>query len=201
MISITPVRLTLIVAAAFSLVACSGVDDDQSQAEVAAVPQTVTDNPKLQGTAVTASGTHSSPIKFRYEIQGTPVVGQPVSINLFVSSPATDAPINLFFRVNDASSMMFPASQAKQMTFNAESASTGSKEHAAPQQITVIPQREGRLYLVVSAEVAAAGGSMISTTSIPIQVGSAPPELESSGELIETADGETVVSMPAQESD
>ena len=86
------------------------------------------------------------------------------------------------------------------MTFSAESLKTSSQGTSVPQQITVIPQREGRLYLVVSAEVESARGTLLSTTSIPIQVGTAPPELESAGELVETEDGETVVSMPATES-
>jgi len=72
------------------------------------------------------------------------------------------------------------------------------REELGSQKITVVPQREGRLYLNVSAEVDTDNGMMIRTTSIPIQVGSAPPELKVNGELLETDDGEVVVSMPAE---
>jgi len=138
----------------------------------------------------------SAPINFRYVVQGTPVVGQPVSIDVFVSSSVTDAPINLYYRVNDASSMSFPESQAKRTEL-----AIGPDDKLRAQQITVIPQREGRLYLNVSAEIETATGTMLKTMSIPIQVGSAPPELNTNGELIKTEEGETVVSMPASQSE
>ena len=141
-------------------------------------------------------GKPSAPINFRYEVLGTPIVGQPVSINIFVSSSVVDAPITLLYRVTDASSMVFPESQALRAEFTMEAPG----DEPRSQQITVVPQREGRLYLNVSAEIATADGTMLKSTSIPIQVGSAPPELETNGELVETPEGETVISMPANQS-
>ena len=38
---------------------------------------------------------------------------------------------------------------------------------------------------------------MMKTQAIPIQVGAAPRDLESAGELKETEDGDTVVSLPS----
>jgi hypothetical protein len=72
------------------------------------------------------------------------------------------------------------------------------------QQVAVVPQREGRLYINVSAEVETAGGTIIKSMAIPIQVGNAPvqPQLKQpqlNGELKEGPDGETVISMPAQQ--
>jgi len=40
---------------------------------------------------------------------------------------------------------------------------------------------------------------MIKSMAIPIQVGSAPSQPQINGELIEGPDGETVISMPAQQ--
>ena len=65
--------------------------------------------------------------------------------------------------------------------------------------MTVIPQREGRLYVNVSAEVQTPGGMMIKSMAIPIQVGNAPKKPQINGELVEGPDGETVISMPAKE--
>jgi hypothetical protein len=176
------------------LSACSN-SSDPAATQQASVPASASDKPAAAIPTGISPGKPSAPISFRYAVQGTPVVGQPVAIDVFVSSSVSDAPIELFYRVNDASSMSFPESQAKR----AELAIVpGDKPRA--QQITVVPQREGRLYLNVSAEIETATGTMIKTTSIPIQVGSAPPELETNGALIETEEGETVVSMPASQS-
>ena len=183
--------LLLMAAGALSfLSACGKSGDSNDTATVAAGSKT-----ESNAIATTSPGKPSAPISFRYEVQGTPIVGQPVAINIIVASSVTDLPINLFYRVNDASSMLFPESQAQQTKFVAE-----AQDRPRELQITVIPQREGRLYLNVSAEIEAADGTLLKTTSIPIQVGSAPPELKVNGELLETDEGETVISMPAEQS-
>jgi hypothetical protein len=191
-------RHTGLLIAASTLVfitSCSNGSDPAATRQESA-PASASDKPASAAPTGISPGKPSAPINFRYVVQGTPVVGQPVSIDVFVSSSVTDAPINLYYRVNDASSMSFPESQAKR----AELAIVPDDKPRA-QQITVIPQREGRLYLNVSAEIETATGTMLKTTSIPIQVGSAPPELETNGALIETEEGETVVSMPASQSE
>jgi hypothetical protein len=175
--------------------ACSNSSDPAATQQKSA-PASASDKQATTMPTGSSPGKPSAPINFRYAVQGTPVVGQPVAINIFVTSSVTDAPINLYYRVNDASSMSFPASQALRTEFTV---APGDQPRA--QQITVIPQREGRLYLNVSAEIETATGTMLKTTSIPIQVGSAPPELETNGALIETEEGETVLSMPASQSD
>jgi hypothetical protein len=177
------------------LSACSNSSDPAATQQESA-PASASDKPAATLPTGSSPGKPSAPINFRYAVQGTPVVGQPVAINIFVTSSVTDAPINLYYRVNDASSMSFPASQALRTEFTV---APGDQPRA--QQVTVIPQREGRLYLNVSAEIETATGTMLKTTSIPIQVGSAPPELETNGALIETEEGETVLSMPASQSD
>lgn len=144
-------------------------------------------------TSATSIGKRSAPISFRYEIEGKAIVGQPVVVKIFVASSVTDVPISVVYRVHDASSMLFPDSQIERRVF-----APAESDELRSQKVTVIPQREGRLYLNVSAEIETANGMMIKTTSIPIQVGSAPPELEVNGKLVETADGEVVVSMPAE---
>ena len=181
--------LVIAVGALAFLTACGDSNKESAaQQPVAAV--------SVKPTASSSPGKPSAPINFRYEVLGTPIVGQPVSINVFVTSSVTDAPITLLYRVNDASSMLFPEPQALRAEFTM--AAPGDEPRS--QQITVVPQREGRLYLNVSAEIATADGTMLKSTSIPIQVGSAPPELEINGELVETPEGETVISMPANQS-
>lgn len=178
-----------------TLAACGDASDSEATQQVTA-PVAASDKTATSAPVSQSPGKPSAPINFRYEVQGTPIVGQPLSIDVFVTSSVTDAPINLYYRVNDASSMMFPASQALRAEFK-----VAPGDEPRVQQITVIPQREGRLYLNVSAEIETARGTMLKTTSIPVQVGSAPPELKTDGELIETGEGETVISLPAKQND
>jgi len=139
-------------------------------------------------------GKITAPISISYEIVGTPIVGQPVSINLQISSPLDDRTITVFYRVNEIGSLTFPESQLETITILPLDAVTSRS-----QQVTVVPQREGRLYLVVSAEIETDGGTMIRSMSIPIQVGSAPRVPTLNGELVEGPDGEVGISMPAKE--
>ena len=67
------------------------------------------------------------------------------------------------------------------------------------QQVGVVPQREGRVYLNVSAEVDTPGGIKIRSMAIPIRVGKAPEAATPHGEVMQAPDGETVISMPAEE--
>ncbi len=74
-----------------------------------------------------------------------------------------------------------------------------SDEVAASQQITVVPQREGRLYLNVSGSIETETGPMIRATAIPIQVRRAPREQQANGEVRALPNGDTVVSMPLEQ--
>ena len=67
------------------------------------------------------------------------------------------------------------------------------------QQVTVIPMREGRLYLNVSASVETETGSMSTVTAIPIQVGDAPRELQDHGELTTDESGEAIRVLPVDD--
>lgn len=138
-------------------------------------------------------GKLSAPISFDYSIAGNPVVGQPVGINVQVSSPLQDRAITLHYRMNEAGSMTFPESQMQSAVL-APLADTDLRR----QQLTVVPQREGRLFIVVSAEIETDNGRMMKSMSIPIQVGRAPAVPSANGELVEGTDGETGVSMPSK---
>jgi hypothetical protein len=141
-----------------------------------------------------SAGKPSAPITIGYNVIGTPIVGQPVNINLEVSSSMSDRPITLNYRANDTRDLQFPQAQAQRIAL----AAFGDAGRAA-QQVTVVPQREGRLYLNVSAEVEMEGGTLVKSMAIPIQVGDAPVQQETNGELKQDEDGETVISLPAEE--
>ncbi len=180
--------------AALTLTACgseqetvSNSVDSTNRKPVAAVEKPAVEQEKSPGKI-------TAPISIEYSIVGTPIVGQPVSINLQISSPLDDRTITVFYRVNEIGSLTFPVSQLETITILPVAEVT-----SLSQQVTVVPQREGRIYLVVSAEIETDGGTMMRSMSIPIQVGNAPRVPTLNGELVEGPDGEVGISMPAKE--
>lgn len=186
--SLTAIMLLL------SLGACNESSDDASGVEPA--PAVVTSKPAAETieSGSTSPGKPSAPISMRYEILGNPVVGQPVAINVEVRSTSGNHAVTVQYSINDSSALVFQAGQVERLRVTANAEKTGSM-----QQLAVIPQREGRLYVIVSAEIQTADGAMIKSMAIPIQVGRAPAKPEINGELVEDPDGETVISMPAKE--
>ena len=128
-----------------------------------------------------------SPYSVSYRIIGTPIVGSPVTVDLRVESNQGTQPLNLEYRINDATSMVLGESQpaAVLMEFAAN-------ETAFTQQVTIVPQREGRFYLNVSASFETADGTMSTATAIPIQVGTGSRELQPHGEVQTDEDGNAV---------
>lgn len=142
----------------------------------------------------TSPGKPGAPITIAYKVLGSAVVGQPVPIELEISSSITDRPIEVSYHINDSDSMLFPESQARRMVVR-----LARGDEPAARQVTVVPQREGRLYLNILAEVETSDGMMIKTMSVPISVGAGAAAPEVNGELVEGPDGEVVLSLPAEE--
>ena len=134
------------------------------------------------------------PVRISYRIIGEPIVGQPVAIDLQFQSSLGPQPFNVSYRINDSTALEFPEAQAARATI---APSTG--EEFAAQQVTVVPMREGRLYLNVAAQVQTDTGSVSSVTAVPIQVGKAPRELLDNGTVTTDENGERIRSLPASE--
>lgn len=180
--------------AALALTACESDQDTVSNSVETNDTKPTTGVEKPAVAQAVSPGKITAPISISYEIVGTPIVGQPVSINLQISSPLDDRTITVFYRVNEIGSLTFPVSQLDTVTILPVAEVTSRS-----QQVTVVPQREGRIYLVVSAEIETDGGTMMRSMSIPIQVGNAPRVPTVNGELVEGPDGEVGISMPAKE--
>lgn len=135
-----------------------------------------------------AVGKPGAPVDISYEVIGNPIVGVPVSINVVVTS--SFGPLEVYYSINDQSALVFQDGQVERL----EIVDPGA---GSSQQLTVVPQREGRLYINVSAEVPAPMGTMIRSLAIPIKVGRAPVSLPVNGEVKQGPDGDVVVSMPA----
>ena len=174
----------LSVVATISIAACS----DASVGTGATAKPT----PAIANGVSTSPGKPSAPILIDYEVLGKPIVGLPVAINVRFSAAQDAGPVTVQYSINDASALLFQEGQVERLEIT-------DLSDTSVQQVAVVPQREGRLYINVSAEVQTPGGSMIKSMAIPIQVGSTPQQPQINGELKQGPDGETVISMPAQE--
>jgi len=138
--------------------------------------------------------TPAGPANINYRIVGTPIVGQPVTIDLQVESNVGDEAITLSYQASDATAMSFPESQLRSIAL-----AFVDEERVSAQQVTVIPNREGRLFLNVTAAVQTENGTFATVTAIPVQVGSAPRDLQENGIVTTDDAGELLREMPASE--
>jgi hypothetical protein len=180
--------------AATVLSACSGGrDQSAASAEQGAKTETpvavLTPEEKFSVT-----GKPRGPVRIDYRIIGTPVVGQPVTIDLKVESNVGDAPVTLSYGTNDSTAMSFPEAQQRTVSL-----AFVDDERTAGQQVTVIPAREGRLFLNVTAQLQTDTGSLQTVTAIPVQVGAAPRELQQNGVVTTDESGELIREMPASD--
>ena len=175
-------NLAIAAVASIGLVACGG----EETVEVATSGADASAKPSVDNYVSTVVKP-GSPYSVSYRIIGTPIVGSPVTVELQVESNQGTQPLNLEYRINDATSMVLGESQPA--TVRMEFA---ANESSFTQQVTVIPQREGRFYLNVSASFETADGTMSTVTAIPIQVGTGTRELQPHGEVQLDEDGNAV---------
>jgi len=169
----------------------SSVGDSASQVAVANSVPEVSFKP---GDASSHTVKPEGPVTIAYKIIGTPVVGQPVGIDLRVTSNLEDQEVTLNYRVNDTTAIQFAESQPAHVSLAAS-----KDDEPSLQQVQVIPLREGRVYLNVSATVENESGSISTVIAIPIQVGAVPREVQENGELMLDENGELIRSLPASE--
>ena len=127
------------------------------------------------------------PVSISYKIIGAPIIGQPVAVDLQVVSNVGAQAITLTYRVNDTTAMQFPEAQPPSVSM----AATNSAEPQT-QQVRIIPLREGRLFLNVSASVETDGGTVSTVTAIPIQVGPAVRQQQENGTVTADENGEAI---------
>ena len=137
------------------------------------------------------------PVRVDYRIIGEPIVGQPVAIDLRLTSSLGTKTLDLNYRVNDSTALQFPDSQLQRVAI--APAPSESDLSLAAQQVTVIPMREGRLFLNVAVSMETDTGSWSSVTAVPIQVGKAPRELLENGTVTTDENGELIRSLPSSE--
>ena len=186
----TRVSLAVASIAAIVLSACGGEVAEQSVVTNDSAAKVVTADASAKPSNDTYDGTVAkpgSPYSISYRIIGTPIVGSPVIVDLRVASSLGPQPVNVDFRINDASSMLFGESQPASIRMD-----MADNESSVKQQVTVIPQREGRFYLNVSASFETESGTQSTVMAVPIQVGTGGRELQEHGTVELDENGEAV---------
>jgi len=179
--------ILLSMATLFLLSACGS--DESAETSQAAASAAKTDASVVRTSEV------QSPVEITYRVIGTPIVGSPVALDLQFKSTLGATPYKVTFRVNDPTAMQMPEAQSASISI-----SPSSRNESVARQVTVIPLREGRLYLNVAAVVETESGSMQSVIAIPIQVGAATPRrLLENGTVITDENGELIRTLPAKE--
>ena len=176
--------------AVLALLAACG--SDNSAVEAASSAQGAT--PKADVLAARTSEVQS-PIQITYRIIGTPIVGSPVALDLQFKSTLGTASYKVTYRVNDPTAMQMPASQSASISI-----SPSSDNELIARQVTVVPLREGRLYLNVAAVLETETGSMQTVIAVPVQVGpAAPRQILENGTVTTDDKGELIRTLPAKE--
>jgi hypothetical protein len=195
------VEYLLIAALGLGIAACTAQDNDPSQTESVAENESTVSSPvaapavtftPAADTARTAKPT--GPVTIAYKLIGKPVIGQPLTVELHIRSSLGDAPIRVDYRITDATALTLAESQ------NAfENLATGAAEESARLQVAVVPLRQGRAYLNVSASIATDDGSLSTVTAIPIAVGESREKLRDNGKIETDADGNAVRVLESKE--
>ena len=176
---------------AVALTACSNGDEAGAPVQVAVdtgAPE-VTFEPK--GLA-REPHTPFAPVRLEYKILGKPTVGQPVAIDLKIQSNMGPQAVNVNYRITDSSALVLGEAQLPNVEVLPDPG-----ESFSSQQVIVVPQREGRLYLNVACDVKTPDGLMSTVQAIPIQVGAGTRQLEENGVVTTDENGELIRSLPA----
>jgi len=133
----------------------------------------------------------TGPVEISYRIIGAPVVGQQVAVDLRIASKIGSEPITVSYRINDETAIKLAEAQPAQVTM----LQPADAEFVA-QQVLVVPQREGRLFLNVAADVQTEGGTISTVTAVPLQVGAAPTSPTENGTVTTDENGEAIRVLP-----
>lgn len=174
----------LAAAAAITLSACGADENSADTVATNDVADPVAAKPAADAANIPTKA--SSPFTITYELIGTPIVGSPVTLNLQVASAFGATTVDISYRITDATALMLHESQPETLRAEIE-----ANEAFVEDRVTVIPQREGRVYLNVEASVPTSDGRTSTTVAIPIHVGAVDTSLVEHGELETNEEGET----------
>lgn len=184
-------NLTLSICAAVALAACGNGEVSASDAadatSTARLKNAAQETPKAEREYDGTVRKPGSPFAMSYRIVGTPIVGSPVIIDLRVDSMLGSREVTMDYRINDLAALSLHEAQPDRVRI-----APAEDDRFILQRVTVVPQREGRIYLNVSASYETEEGSASAIMAVPIQVGAGGRELQENGEVQLDEDGEAV---------
>lgn len=201
-----PLRLALFALAAIpALLACSGGDrpagaggdaKGAKAGDATARASGVADDGMV--SAVSASGKPGASVDLKFDLATKPELGKPLVVTVAVVPRAADiAQLRVVFQSNEAVEVQ----SGSEMPMQEKPADGVAVSHA----VTVVPRREGVLYLGAVALVESGAGSVARSFAIPIIVGD-PVQAEQAlaakpaqGALAKGEGGEKIISLPASE--
>ena len=174
------IAIGYLVAAAIGIGACSSGSDSTEPAAAADAPSKTNQVQQLDVKA-------GSPFAIRYEVIGTPIVGSPVALDIQVTSALGPTPLEIGIQIPDPSAMVLHTSQPEKLQTEITEA-----ERTATERVTVVPMREGRLFINISASADVEGGTISTMQSIPLHVGVVDTGPQEHGEVEITEEGEAI---------
>ena len=169
----------------------SDVSESPSTSTTSATPELASEAPQRASTITDSPGKPLPPIDFKYELLGEPTVGQPLEIRVTSSVQAELGALNV--ALSGSERMQVPAAIARfRMARTAQSV-------PMTRTISVTPLASGTLYLNVLLQADIDGRQQSRAVTIPIRVGAQSQPSETAGTLSTDAEGEPIISLPADE--
>ena len=173
----------------FAVLALAGCGEEAAApaGDVAAIDKTAVDKEKPTARWDGEVAKPGAPFRVNYRIIGTPVVGAPLSIDLRVTSALGQPAVDLSYRIPDETAMTLHEAQPADLV-----AQFADNEDFVDQRITIVPRREGRLFVNVGVSMDTETGRASTTIAIPVQVGEGGREMQEHGELGIDEEGESI---------
>lgn len=201
-----PARLAMLVLLAVpTLYGCSGADRSAADGQGAADGKSGDAAAKAAAAksdgmvaAVSATGKPGASVDLKFDIATKPELNQPLQVSVAVVPRAADiAQLRVVFQSNESVEVQSGSEMPVQ-----ERPADGVP---VPHSVTVVPRREGVLYVGAVALVESGAGSVARSFAIPIIVGD-PVQAEQAlaakpaqGALAKGEAGEKVISLPASD--
>ncbi len=156
--------------AAIALAACGGAEEPAEPSGEALTNEgaPVVNFTPESDAGIVLDGDAVTPLAIAYRVIGTPVVGQPVAIDIQVLSSLGGFPVTVSYRISDATAIELGDEQPESVMLTPD-----DEDEYASRQVTVVPLRAGRVYLNVQAGIDTRDGSLSTAMAIPLEVSEA----------------------------
>ncbi len=182
------IRLAL----ATAILVVTGACADRISSEQSPVASTA-DSAASQMTQGAVSSKTTAPIEMQYEIQGSPTIGEPLTIDVYLTPTVAATEMRARFDAGEGLELVRPSDSILMSPPKAGTVQVHT--------VTVVPWQEGRFYVGVVASIKVGGVEQSRAFSIPVQVAASVGRVlgESNGRLMQDEEGNPIVSLPAED--